>query len=235
VQSWKKTILAARIDPKKNPENILLVGARPKVKSLGMLLRKQEQPIDVFIKTYPGSPDYDKDRHWIYKGRFENNGHSTSRKEIANYAAEVGRPSSSIAFMIFLTPVKGKFGSIITADDLQADQAQREQEAEVMPREQRLARLAKKSGTPESVWVTSRAFARDADVIIETRYRANGICEACLEPAPFARQRDGQPYLEVHHKVPLANGGKDTLENAVALCPNCHRREHHGDPKFRVG
>ena len=29
-------------------------------------------------------------------------------------------------------------------------------------------------------------------------------------------------------------GGEDTLENAMALCPNCHRREHHGDSKFRI-
>ena len=25
----------------------------------------------------------------------------------------------------------------------------------------------------------------------------------------------------------LADGGPDTVENAVALCPNCHRRLHY--------
>ncbi|WP_409033890.1 HNH endonuclease [Pseudomonas sp. JUb42] len=26
----------------------------------------------------------------------------------------------------------------------------------------------------------------------------------------------------------IADGGLDTLENAVALCPNCHRASHYG-------
>jgi 5-methylcytosine-specific restriction protein A len=28
----------------------------------------------------------------------------------------------------------------------------------------------------------------------------------------------------------LASDGDDTVENAVALCPNCHRRAHFGPP-----
>jgi len=28
--------------------------------------------------------------------------------------------------------------------------------------------------------------------------------------------------------VPLSEGGEDTLENAIALCPNCHRKMHYG-------
>lgn len=55
--------------------------------------------------------------------------------------------------------------------------------------------------------------------------RANGKCELCQEPAPFNR-KDGSPYLETHHIVWLANGGADTIENTVALCPNCHKRMH---------
>ncbi|HDR7378766.1 TPA: HNH endonuclease [Bacillus toyonensis] len=40
--------------------------------------------------------------------------------------------------------------------------------------------------------------------------------------------KDGTPYLEVHHVVPLATGGEDSVENAVALCQNCHRKAHYG-------
>jgi 5-methylcytosine-specific restriction protein A len=32
----------------------------------------------------------------------------------------------------------------------------------------------------------------------------------------------------VHHRVRLADGGDDTTDNAVALCPNCHRKAHYG-------
>jgi predicted HNH restriction endonuclease len=39
---------------------------------------------------------------------------------------------------------------------------------------------------------------------------------------------DNTPYLEVHHVMPLGEGGDDTLENAAALCPLCHRELHFG-------
>lgn len=51
------------------------------------------------------------------------------------------------------------------------------------------------------------------------------MCELCEEPAPFQR-KDGAAYLEAHHIIWLARGGQDTIENTVALCPNCHRRMH---------
>jgi len=40
-----------------------------------------------------------------------------------------------------------------------------------------------------------------------------------------------QPYLEVHHVVPLAKDGSDTPENTVAICPACHRELHFGENK----
>ena len=56
---------------------------------------------------------------------------------------------------------------------------------------------------------------------------ADGVCELCGSLAPFHRI-GGDPYLEVHHVKTLAEGGPDVIENAVALCPNCHRELHHG-------
>lgn len=53
--------------------------------------------------------------------------------------------------------------------------------------------------------------------------RANGLCQLCGSEAPF-QEADGTPFLEVHHLVPVANGGSSELENLVALCPNCHRK-----------
>ncbi|MEX3982799.1 HNH endonuclease [Paraburkholderia sp. EG287A] len=80
---------------------------------------------------------------------------------------------------------------------------------------------------PESVLVATRAFRRNADVIAEVLGQAAGICQGCRLEAPFKRP-DGTPYLEVHHRQPLAEGGADTVENAIALCPNCHRERHYG-------
>jgi 5-methylcytosine-specific restriction protein A len=81
---------------------------------------------------------------------------------------------------------------------------------------------------PEKVEVVSMAFKRNADVVATVLDRANGICELCKQDAPFLRAKDNSPYLEVHHKVKLADGGNDTVENAIAVCPNCHRKLHHG-------
>jgi 5-methylcytosine-specific restriction enzyme A len=39
------------------------------------------------------------------------------------------------------------------------------------------------------------------------------------------------PYLECHHVIGLAVGGDDTIDNTVALCPNCYRRMHVVDAK----
>jgi len=92
----------------------------------------------------------------------------------------------------------------------------------------RLKRLAEATKKPASVKVTSVAFLRNSDVIVEVLERAGGKCEGCLQDAPFLRAKDNTPYLEVHHKKPLSEGGEDTVDNALALCPNCHRKMHHG-------
>ena len=46
----------------------------------------------------------------------------------------------------------------------------------------------------------SSVFVRSTEVVKETRKRANGICQYCKQPAPFI-DKNGNPYLEVHHKV----------------------------------
>ena len=92
-------------------------------------------------------------------------------------------------------------------------------------RRQRLAHAGKK---PTRVQVVSTAFLRNPDVVAEVLTRANGVCEKCKQKAPFNRATDGTPYLEVHHRIRLAEDGDDTVENAIALCPNCHRQAHYG-------
>jgi len=89
-------------------------------------------------------------------------------------------------------------------------------------------RLATAPRIPERVQIVSIGYRRNADVIVAVLIRANGICERCGKNAPFMRKSDGTPFLEVHHRTPLADGGEDTTENALALCPNCHRELHHG-------
>lgn len=94
----------------------------------------------------------------------------------------------------------------------------------------RTARLSKAAKLPTKVQVISYAFARNPDVVAEVLLRAAGQCEHCKQEAPFKRKKDLQPYLEVHHVIQLSKGGEDTVSNALALCPNCHRYLHFGSP-----
>lgn len=91
----------------------------------------------------------------------------------------------------------------------------------------RQSRLAVAPKIPERISSKTTSFRRNPDVVAEVLLRAEGKCESCLQPAPFARASDGTPYLEVHHRIMLSVGGEDTVANAIALCPNCHRAAHY--------
>lgn len=91
----------------------------------------------------------------------------------------------------------------------------------------RRKRLEMAKRIPNLVRITTTVFARNADVVAEVLFCAQGICQSCQLPAPFNRRSDGSPYLEVHHLTPLSIGGEDTIENTIALCPNCHRKSHY--------
>jgi hypothetical protein len=93
-------------------------------------------------------------------------------------------------------------------------------------REARDARLAKAPKKPKWVTVRIRIPVRNQDVRAAALDSAKGKCQGCGKNAPFKRQ-DKSPYLEVHHIKPLASGGNDTVKNAKALCPNCHRKAHY--------
>ncbi|ERM57994.1 HNH endonuclease [Vibrio cyclitrophicus] len=110
------------------------------------------------------------------------------------------------------------------------EQVQQSLEDSSAERRKRLKKAAK-NPKPRKRVVSTVIYDRNPDVVAEVLERANGYCEAekCRNPkAPFVRRKDGTPYLEVHHKIRLADGGDDTVENAVALCPNCHRYAHYG-------
>jgi 5-methylcytosine-specific restriction protein A len=73
--------------------------------------------------------------------------------------------------------------------------------------------------------VIQEVYERDPLVAEYAKRKAKGMCQLCEKPAPF-NDRHGDPFLETHHIIPLAEGGPDTIENVAALCPNCHRKTH---------
>lgn len=100
--------------------------------------------------------------------------------------------------------------------------------AKSLSQKERLEILSNSNKKPSQTIVKQTVFIRNQLVVAEVLYRANGHCEKCNSAAPFLRDLDNTPYLEVHHKMTLADGGDDTVENAIALCPNCHRKAHYG-------
>lgn len=86
------------------------------------------------------------------------------------------------------------------------------------------------NNNPTGFKTTVTQYNRDPAVVAWVLSEASGVCECCSQPAPFTRE-DGTPFLEVHHVLRLADGGPDTTNNAVALCPNCHRELHYGKEK----
>ena len=70
-----------------------------------------------------------------------------------------------------------------------------------------------------------KQYGRSPLVADYAKRRANQCCELCKEKAPFF-DKQGHPFLEVHHVQWLSEGGADSIYNTVALCPNCHRKMH---------
>lgn len=77
-----------------------------------------------------------------------------------------------------------------------------------------------------------KRYERKSIVSTIAKKRAAGYCDLVDEnnekhKAPFSVNKI--PYLECHHVNWLSKGGEDTIDNVVALCPNCHRKMHSLD------
>jgi 5-methylcytosine-specific restriction endonuclease McrA len=86
---------------------------------------------------------------------------------------------------------------------------------------------------PERAATTVVQIKRDPAVKAWVVEFAKGRCELCKKVAPF-KDDDGDPFLELHHVHPLGDDGPDTITNAVALCPNCHRACHLSRSRRRL-
>lgn len=96
--------------------------------------------------------------------------------------------------------------------------------------EEILLRAKNSHKLPGNRQVISHHYDRDPNVAEYAKRRAKGICQLCKKPAPFI-DKNGDHFLETHHIVWLSKGGDDTIENTVALCPNCHRKMHYLNSK----
>lgn len=61
-----------------------------------------------------------------------------------------------------------------------------------------------------------RAWKRIRDSYVKT----HPFCELCFEKGVLV------PVEEVHHKLPLSEGGTHDRSNLISLCKSCHARIH---------
>jgi hypothetical protein len=70
-------------------------------------------------------------------------------------------------------------------------------------------------------WWRGRGTRRKMALHRAVYRRANYRCEACGA---------SEVKLEAHHRIPREDGGRDALDNLVALCASCHRAAHQATP-----
>lgn len=127
-------------------------------------------------------------------------------------------------WMFPITPVSG--APELSKEDFEAAQKKKEAKAKSMSlaelKTAAKANSTKKHGTRK---VKSIQVVRDPFISEYVKRLARGKCELCRQPAPF-KDSNGDPYLESHHIKWLSKGGADSVDNCVALCPNCHKKMH---------
>lgn len=76
-------------------------------------------------------------------------------------------------------------------------------------------------------------YPRDWKVAQEAIIKSGQKCEFDASHECFIRKKDGTPYTEAHHLVPLSEFENftvnlDRVANVVSLCCNCHAKIHRG-------
>jgi 5-methylcytosine-specific restriction endonuclease McrA len=75
-------------------------------------------------------------------------------------------------------------------------------------------------------------YRRDTKVRDAALKLAGGNCERCGQQGFLTST--GELYLETHHVVGVAERGPDTIDNIIAICPNCHRQAHFAANRLQV-
>jgi HNH endonuclease len=96
-----------------------------------------------------------------------------------------------------------------------------------------IARAKLRTGPPPRRTRQISDFVRDPYIVAAALARAQDQCEMPNCKSQLFQRDDERSYLEVHHILPFAEGGDDTLINAAALCPSCHRELHFGKLRLK--
>ena len=127
---------------------------------------------------------------------------------------------------VFIFPLQLETTYTMDYDDYKTNLKIRERLSRRKSDEELLKKVKSKQEKTKSIRnIKTTVYERDEDVAEYVKRRAKGVCDLCGNRAPFENKKN-EPYLEEHHIKWLSEGGDDSIDNAVALCPNCHRRMH---------
>ncbi|MFC3124328.1 HNH endonuclease [Pseudoroseomonas globiformis] len=129
--------------------------------------------------------------------------------------------------------------SVLGSDTASAEQHEQQVSSlAALPLKVLMARYERTRGVanplPKSSVTSGRRFERDPLLSAIAKVRASFRCEVvgCVHPTFVSK--DGQPYVEVHHIMPLSQGGPDVLNNLACVCPAHHREVHVGRASERI-
>lgn len=150
----------------------------------------------------------------------------------------MGRALISTWLQIGDRVIIGNVGSdVLVAKLAQADQPSAQIAAELasnLSEAAILARALKAKGPPKRKRRVREDFVRNPYVVAAALNRAKGACETPACKSALFETDKGKAYLEVHHVIPLGEGGDDALTNVAALCPRCHRELHFGKNRMAI-
>ena len=75
-------------------------------------------------------------------------------------------------------------------------------------------------------------YSRNPKIRAAVLQMAAGRCERCDQLGFLTVS--GTCYLETHHIVGVAESGPDSIDNVIAVCPNCHRQAHFAANRVQV-
>ena len=87
---------------------------------------------------------------------------------------------------------------------------------------------ADKSSVTRRPWNAGKTYQNHGDERVYKNRKAWSAAVLRVNGNQCERCGWDRARCDVHHKVPRAQGGTNTIGNGEVICPNCHRIEHEG-------
>lgn len=94
--------------------------------------------------------------------------------------------------------------------------------------------FAEIDGPRGKITITTESFIRSVQVRNNALKDAFYKCEIDDSHSTFISRVTKKQFMETHHLIPMGHQDRfssnlDVLANVISLCPNCHRKIHHGE------